>query len=109
MTAIEERALPLPAVREPAPGDRSRGASAFSGKFWIGIAVSVVFLYLALRGQDFGLLWRALREASYVWLIPALLCYFVGVAIRAFSWHILLRSTKPIPTRRLWPVVVIGY
>lgn len=110
MTIAQDRPFPRRvAVRGPEPDGSPRGAGAFSLKFWIGIAISAVFLYLALRGQDFGRLWTSLREASYAWLVPAVLVYLIGVAIRTYRWHILLRSTKPIPVRRLWPVIVIGY
>ncbi|MDQ6905617.1 MAG: flippase-like domain-containing protein [Chloroflexota bacterium] len=109
MTVAQNRILSRRVVRSPEPDGAPRRSGAFSLKFWIGIAISVVFLYLALRGQDFGALWRAMREASYVWLIPAIGCYFVGVVIRTYRWHILLRSTANIPMRRLWPVIVIGY
>jgi uncharacterized protein (TIRG00374 family) len=109
VTAAQDRVVPLPSARGPVPEGAPHRASALSLKFWIGIGVSVVFLYLALRGQNFTQLWRAFREASYIWLIPAVLCYFLGVVIRTYRWHVLLRSTKPIPTRRLWPVIVIGY
>ncbi len=109
MTLTQDRIFSRPATRDPAPDDPPRRSGAFSLKFWIGIAISVVFLYLALRGQDFSALWKAMREASYAWLIPAILCYFVGVVIRTYRWHILLRSTRDIPMRRLWPVIVIGY
>ncbi|MDQ6602195.1 MAG: flippase-like domain-containing protein, partial [Chloroflexota bacterium] len=109
MTVAQNRILSRRVAPAPEPDGTPRRSGAFSLKFWIGIAISVVFLYLALRGQDFGALWRAMREASYVWLIPAIGCYFVGVVIRTYRWHILLRSTANIPMRRLWPVIVIGY
>jgi glycosyltransferase 2 family protein len=109
VTVAQDRILPRRAAREPAPDGAPRRSGALTAKFWIGIGISVVFLYLALRGQNFGALWTALREASYAWLIPAILCYFLGVVIRTYRWHILLRSTREIPMRRLWPVIVIGY
>jgi uncharacterized protein (TIRG00374 family) len=109
VTVAQERVLPRRAVRAPAPQQAPHRAGAFSLKFWLGIGISIVFLYLALRGQHFGRLWTALKEASYAWMIPAILSYFLGVAIRTARWHVLLRSTKVIPMRRLWPVIVIGY
>ncbi|HEY7910166.1 MAG TPA: lysylphosphatidylglycerol synthase transmembrane domain-containing protein [Thermomicrobiales bacterium] len=111
MTVISQRILARRAARQPtpAPEESPRRPGAFSLKFWLGIGISVVFLYLALRGQNFNALWTALREASYAWLIPAILCYFAGVIIRTYRWHVLLRSTQVIPVRRLWPVIVIGY
>ncbi len=78
-------------------------------KFWLGLAVSLVFLYLAFRGQDFGKIGQALGEANYWWLIPALIAYFLGVWVRAMRWHFLLGPIKKVPVKRLFPVVVIGY
>lgn len=111
MTLSTDRAIPQPRViGRPVPGENPAPRPALlSPKFWISIAVSVLFLYLALRGQNFAQIWRALRAASYVWLVPAALCYFGGVVIRTFRWHVLLRAAAPVPLRRLWPVVVIGY
>jgi len=109
VTAIQRTLAQRRALPEPSPDDAPRRAGAFSPKFWIGIAISVIFLYLALRGQNFAELWRAMREAAYAWLIPAILCYFLGVVVRTYRWHVLLRSTRVIPARRLWPVIVIGY
>ena len=109
MTVSPQRILARRAARQPAPEESPRRSGAFSLKFWLGIGISAVFLYLALRGQNFSALWTAMREASYVWMIPAILCYFAGVIIRTYRWHVLLRSTQAIPVRRLWPVIVIGY
>jgi uncharacterized protein (TIRG00374 family) len=78
-------------------------------KFWLGLVVSLVFLYLAFQGQDFGKIGQALGEANYWWLFPALVAYFVGVWVRAVRWHYLLGPLKKVPIKRLFPVVVIGY
>jgi uncharacterized protein (TIRG00374 family) len=100
------RSVTLPRTPETPP---PRQAALLSPKFWLSIVISAVFMYLALRGQNFREIWHALREARYAWLIPGILCYFAGVVIRTYRWHALLRSHAPIPARRLWPVVVIGY
>jgi uncharacterized protein (TIRG00374 family) len=110
VSASSEQALPRRVgVRGTPDAEPPRQVALLSPKFWISIAISVVFMYLALRGQNFGEIWRALREARYIWLLPAIFCYFAGVVIRTYRWHALLRSHAPIPARRLWPVVVIGY
>ena len=80
-----------------------------SWRVWLGFAISFVFLFFALRGQDFDRIWEALRQADYVWLLPALAAYFLGVLVRSIRWHFLSRAVRPIATRRLFPVVVIGY
>lgn len=80
-----------------------------SWRVWVGFLVSLFFIYFALRNQDFGHIWQALREAEYRWLVPALAVYFLGVMVRSVRWHYLLRAVEDIPPRRLFPIVVIGY
>jgi uncharacterized protein (TIRG00374 family) len=80
-----------------------------SWRVWLGFGISLVFLYFAVRGQDFERIGQALREASYIWLIPALVAYFLGVAVRSIRWHFLLRSVQDISPRDLFPVVTIGF
>ena len=78
-------------------------------RFWLGTAISLVFLWLALRGQDLGQVWRALGEADYRTLPPALALYFAGVWVRALRWRHLLAPVRRLTARALYPVVVIGY
>ncbi|MEN9938010.1 MAG: hypothetical protein RLZZ387_4589 [Chloroflexota bacterium] len=78
-------------------------------KLWLGIAISAVFLWVALRGLDLGHFWDTVRQANYWWLIPGVVVYFGAVWARTWRWHYMLRHMKQIPTRRLFPVVVIGY
>jgi glycosyltransferase 2 family protein len=80
-----------------------------SPRFWIGLLISGVFLYLAFRGQDFQEIGNALRQANYWYVIPAVGLYFIGVYLRAFRWAWVLRGVAPLSTRFLFSVVVIGY
>jgi uncharacterized protein (TIRG00374 family) len=78
-------------------------------QFWLGVLISVVFLYFALRKQNFADVWLVLKSARYWWLIPGVAVYFVGVWVRSWRWHYLLRPVKKIPTRTMFPIVTIGY
>lgn len=78
-------------------------------KFWVGAVVSAFFVMLALRGLDLEQVWRDIQGANYWWLLPGVIAYFVGVWVRTWRWHYLLRPIKPIPLKAMWPVVVIGY
>jgi glycosyltransferase 2 family protein len=78
-------------------------------QFWLGILISAVFLYFTLRGMDFQQAWEAIKTARYLWLIPGVAVYFIGVWVRAWRWHYLLRPVKKIPTRIMFPIVCIGY
>ena len=80
---------------------------------WLGIAVSVVMLlFLAwqvYRFDDPSGLIDELAEANYLFIIPAVAVYFVGVWFRALRWQFLLNPLRYFPVKRLYPVVVIGY
>ncbi len=78
-------------------------------QFWVGLLISIVFLYLALRGIDFSKVWVSLTTAQYLWLIPGIAVYFVAVWVRAWRWHYLIRPLKKVSTRRMFPIVTIGY
>ena len=80
-----------------------------SWRVWLGMLISLVFVYLALRGQDFELIWESIRSADYIWILPAVGVYFLGVAVRAARWDYLLRGVAKINPVQLFPVVCIGY
>lgn len=97
-------------VIETAPRSIPRRMNAFlNWKFWLGIVISAVFLYLALRGQPLRQTWAAMTRAQYLWLIPAVIAFFVRVGFAAWRWHVLLRSTKEVPVSRIWPINMIGF
>jgi uncharacterized protein (TIRG00374 family) len=78
-------------------------------QFWLGLAVSAIFVYFALRGLDLPTVWQYMKEAEYWWLLPGVAIYFFGVWARTWRWHYMLRALKVVPLRRLFPVVCIGY
>jgi len=75
----------------------------------LGIVISLVFLYIALRGIDFDEFLRDLRQANLIWLLPGIGAYFLTVGVRAWRWSALLLPLKAIPAQRIFPLVVIGY
>jgi uncharacterized protein (TIRG00374 family) len=78
-------------------------------QFWLGLIISGVLLYFALRGLELNLVWTTLEHAQYLWLIPGVAVYFVAVWVRAWRWHYLVRPVKNVPTREMFPIVAIGY
>ncbi len=78
-------------------------------QFWVGLALSAGFLYLALRGLGIGDIWEPLKSAQYWWLLPGVGVYFVGVWVRSWRWHYLLRPVKSVSTPKIFPIVAIGY
>lgn len=78
-------------------------------QFWLGLVTSLVFLYFALSGLGLEDLGAALRGANYLWLLPGVAVYFIAIWVRAWRWHYLLRPVKAVPTRKMFPIVAIGY
>ncbi len=78
-------------------------------RVWIGLFLSLILIVYVFYQTDPAKIWASLRQAQYVYLIPALTLYFVGVGVRAVRWHFLLRDIKPISTASLFRTVVIGY
>jgi hypothetical protein len=78
-------------------------------QFWLGLAISAIFLWSVLRDINFTTFWGEIRQANYWWLIPGVAVYFLAVWARAWRWHYLLRPLKAIPTRTMFPIVAIGY
>lgn len=78
-------------------------------QFWLGILISAVFLFFALRDLNLGDFWSAIKTANYWWIFPGIAVYFVGVWARAWRWHYLLKPIKKIKTGLMFPITCIGY
>ena len=80
-----------------------------SYRFWIGIIVSLLFISILFYRIDLGDIVDSLRNADYIYIIPAIFLYFVSVGFRTLRWQLLLAHMKNIPLARLYPVVIVGY
>ena len=78
-------------------------------QFWLGVLISIVFIWLALRGLRLEKFWDSVKQAEYIWLLPGIGVYFIGVWVRAWRWHYLLGPIKKIPTAAMFPITTIGY
>ena len=75
----------------------------------IEIAVSLVFLVLALRGVQFDALWGALRQANYIWLVPAILLTVNTLLIKAWRWQLMFRPEYRLPFGSVFTALSAGY
>lgn len=75
----------------------------------LGLLISLLFLWLAVRNLHLGDVWHNLRGANYAWLLPTVLAYFVTVGLRAWRWQVVIAPLQSVPWRRLFGVVVLGY
>jgi uncharacterized protein (TIRG00374 family) len=78
-------------------------------QFWVGLIISIACLYYFLNKQDFSKIWASLQSAQYLWLIPGISVYFIGVWVRSWRLHYMMRPIKKVPIRTLFPIVCIGY
>lgn len=78
-------------------------------RFWIGVGFTLLFLFLFLYRTDFAEMGRALGGANYLFLLPGLLVYFIGVFFRSVRWRYLLKPIGIFSPLRLFPLIVIGF
>src|SRR5919204_6155167 len=72
---------------------------------WLGVVVTVVFGYLAVRHVRWHDAWSAFRSSNPRWLVPAFAALAVAVGLRAIRWQSLFapgrRPPLPATTRAL--------
>lgn len=78
-------------------------------KIWLGVAVSAVLLWVAVRGVNLDEVLQQLRQVQLVWLIPVLASIVVRFWLTALRWQLLLRPTKRIGIHRLFAITLIGF
>ncbi len=61
-----------------------------SWRFWLGMAISGLCLWLALKDVPLQTLKGALTQADYLWLAPAVALQLLAVLARAFRWQAIL-------------------
>ncbi|WP_376790097.1 lysylphosphatidylglycerol synthase transmembrane domain-containing protein [Thermoflexus sp.] len=77
---------------------------------WIlGLLISALALYGAIRGLDLPTLWAALQAGNYGWGLPALLALTLSVAARTARWRLLLNRPPGVSFYRLWNILNVGY
>jgi uncharacterized protein (TIRG00374 family) len=76
---------------------------------FIGIAVSILFLWLAFRNLHPEAVLQNLGRANIPLLLIGAVWYFSAVMVISMRWGYLLKSIRAIPLPRLMPLVCIGY
>ncbi len=73
------------------------------------LTVSVAFLAIVFWSIDFDEFIDAFAEANYIWLIPAVIVYFLAFTLRAWRWQSLLAHLGGVTLGRSYFVATIGY
>lgn len=80
-----------------------------SGKLWLGLLGTALFLGLFFARTNLNELGDALADANYWWVVPAIAVWFISAWFRAIRWRVLLGHVLKISSRSLYPIVIIGY
>jgi uncharacterized protein (TIRG00374 family) len=75
-------------------------------KFWLGMVISAVALYLTLRDVDFAAFVQAMATAHAAWFLPGAFLFLGGLAIRALRWATLMGEA---PFNITFHAMNIGY
>jgi hypothetical protein len=94
----------------PAPRRGRRRARLRDPRLWLGLAITAVTLWLALRGVSFRDLARDLRQADVVLLVAySLPAYLVSLWLRALRWRHLTDAVQPIGIGPLLRATAVGF
>jgi len=77
----------------------------------LGVGLSVVFLYIALRGVDWGDVSRAMADADYRWLPLMAVVGIYAMYARTQRWRLLLEQAvaKPLAMTPIFSANAIGF
>ena len=75
----------------------------------VGIAVTVLFTYLAVRDAHPDEVLDALRESEKIWLVPAGAVLAVGVFLRGVRWRSLYAPESRPPLGATLRALLVGY
>jgi len=79
------------------------------GRSAIGVLVSLVCIYLVLRGVDLGKTADLLGSAKPAWLALAVVGVVADLFFRALRWQCLIAPICRVPLRRLSAYMLVGY
>ena len=76
---------------------------------WLGLLVTAVFSYLAVRHVEWAEAWDAFRASNAAWLLPAFAVLVLAVLVRAIRWRFLFRPETRPPLPAVARALLIGY
>jgi uncharacterized protein (TIRG00374 family) len=81
----------------------------FNWKTLAGIALSLFFIFLAMRRVNFRQMLLALAQADYWYMLPVLAVIALGLVLRSLRWQILLAPLQKTKIGILFTSLSIGY
>jgi len=78
-------------------------------KLVLGLVVSAVFLYLALRGIDRREFAAAFQQVNFWWVGAGVAATLLGHFVRAWRWRYMMLPIRRLPVGPLWSAVAISF
>jgi len=79
-------------------------------KFWVGLILSTIFVYMAFRGVNYKFLWLSFRKANYIYLPLIISFILLAFWLRALRWGWILKPVKnDIKMGSLFSATMIGF
>jgi uncharacterized membrane protein YbhN (UPF0104 family) len=79
-----------------------------SWQFWVGLAISLVCLVLALRDVDLNEVLLTLEQVKAGWLVLAVLSVLATFVAKAIRWKLLFHVSNRPPLKRAFTIQAIG-
>ncbi len=75
----------------------------------LGLVVTAVCMYLAVRGVALADALAALRASELLWLVPTVPVFALAIVLRALRWWSLFEASQRPPLRAVAYALLIGY
>jgi uncharacterized protein (TIRG00374 family) len=77
----------------------------------LGVAVSVFFLWWALKGLSFAEVWRHASRANLGLILITVIAATSTFVMRVFRWRLILRADDggPVPRLPMWHAITVGF
>jgi len=79
------------------------------GKVWLGVTVSALLLWVAVRGVSLDEVLQQLRQVRPAWLVPLIGSIALRFWLTALRWQLLLKPVKRVGVHRLFGITMIGF
>ena len=78
-------------------------------QLWLGIAITTLFIAVLLYRVRFEEVILTVRQANYLFVVPAIGIYFVAIYFRALRWRYILLSSNQIGHDQIKiPICLLG-
>ena len=75
----------------------------------LGLALTILFLVLALQRVDLSGFLEELKSVNYLWILPSAACTLLGYVLRTMRWQVILSGAARAPLRTLFAVLLMGF